>query len=222
MTDIPAADLVERGLCTGACLVARDDGPDGKCQCRCGGEFHGALSEAPVATGQDPRWWMACDYGGSTLDLCPLVASKRDELRLWKECREQGEPVCWVETYHPRTSGFVVLWDADTMNLRHQILMDLWQEREARLLNRMTRRVLERGRVRTLYGPAPGEYLALIGVRDLDEARTLALIIGECFMGNPCGAVRAIEVLEGRPDPTSLGLDPEIGFPDRLAYAEGA
>lgn len=216
---IPAADLVEEGRCSPLCLVARDNDRRGKCQCRCKGEFHGALADAPVESSGPIRWWEACRYGGWSLVHCPIVRSKRDDFRLWKEATVNGDPACWVEAVRTREVGHCVIWDAATMRLCTHELMELWPLREARLLNRMMVRLMEAGRVRTGFW-APGEHMSITGVPDLDEARTIALIVGECFAANPCGAVRAIEVLEGRPDPTALGLNPEHGFPDALAYVD--
>lgn len=217
MQSVPAAELVIQGLCSGLCLVARDGDVRGKCQCRCRGEFHGALADTPVATGMPTRWWEACGHGGWDLGVCPVVRSKRDDLRLWKTFKERGEPACWVEAHDPRTAGYTVLWDAVTMRLRIAELMALWPQREANLLNRMVYRLLTHGRARQGFS-APGEHLTVTGIRDLDEARTIAVIIGDCFSANPCGVVRAIEVLEGRSDPTTQGLNPEHGYPDALAF----
>lgn len=219
MASLPAADLVAQGLCSGLCLVARDDDRNGKCQCRCRGEFHGALADAQVETDRPARWWEACGHAGWDLNMCSVVHSKRDDFRMWKGFKSRGEPACWVEAYHPRSFGFVVLWDAVTMRLRVRELMALWPEREAHLLNRMVYRLMAQQRMRQGF-TAPGEHLSAVGVRDFDEARTIALIIEECFAGNPCSVVRALEVLEGRPDPTTLGLNPEIGYPDVLAYQD--
>jgi hypothetical protein len=45
-------DLLAAGLCSAACLLACEDG---ECACRCGGEFHGALTDAEVTI--DPDAW---------------------------------------------------------------------------------------------------------------------------------------------------------------------
>jgi hypothetical protein len=217
---IPAVDLVAEGLCYPLCLVAGDRDINGRCRCRCRGEFHGALADAPVEIGsQVSSWWRACGHGGWDLGVCPVVRSKRDDFRLWKDFKATGSPVCWVEAYLPREMGFRVLWDGVTMRLRTRELVALWSEREARLLNRMIYRLMMQRRARQGFC-APGEHLSVTSIREFDEARTIALIISDCFAGNPCSAVRAIEVLEGRPDPISLGLDPEHGYPDSLAYKD--
>jgi hypothetical protein len=49
---VRAADLLALEQCTAPCLLAREDG---ECICRCGGEFHGALTEAEVTL--DPAQW---------------------------------------------------------------------------------------------------------------------------------------------------------------------
>ena len=48
---VTASELVVSGMCSGACLVATSDG----CDCRCRGEWHGALADALVK----PRWNIA-------------------------------------------------------------------------------------------------------------------------------------------------------------------
>jgi hypothetical protein len=51
---VRAADLLALERCTAPCLLAAEDG---ECACRCGGEFHGALTEADVTIG--PAGWPA-------------------------------------------------------------------------------------------------------------------------------------------------------------------
>ena len=48
-----AADLLDAGECSPQCLLARE--PGGACVCRCGGEFHGALTGAEVRPVAEPR-----------------------------------------------------------------------------------------------------------------------------------------------------------------------
>ena len=49
-----AADLIALGMCSGACLVASLESFGG-CDCRCRGEWHGVLADAPVKS----RWNVA-------------------------------------------------------------------------------------------------------------------------------------------------------------------
>ena len=49
-----AADLIALGVCSGACLVASLESFGG-CDCRCRGEWHGVLADAPVKS----RWNVA-------------------------------------------------------------------------------------------------------------------------------------------------------------------
>jgi len=49
---VRAADLLALKRCSAPCLVADEDG---ECTCRCGGEYHGALTDADVTI--DPARW---------------------------------------------------------------------------------------------------------------------------------------------------------------------
>lgn len=48
-----ARDLVSEGRCTPNCLLSGNDEAD-KCTCRCGGEFHALLADAPLNFTPDP------------------------------------------------------------------------------------------------------------------------------------------------------------------------
>lgn len=53
MNDIPVRELLSAGDCAAACLLAIAEEP---CTCRCGGQYHGALLDAPIHAGE-PGWW---------------------------------------------------------------------------------------------------------------------------------------------------------------------
>lgn len=136
----------------------------------------------------------------------PIVRSGRDRARLCDAAALHGEPACEIDKVK---GGWVVRWDHHAA---------IWPQREAALLNRLTINLLKTRRA-TTGTKAPCDYWSLYPLRDIDEACTVWAILNECWHGNPCGAVRAVEVLEGREDPVSLGLDPEVGYPDWLAAA---
>jgi hypothetical protein len=219
--------LIDGEWCSPDCLFANPETYD-TCTCRCGGVHHGQVRERPIPEngrlsagrmGQREHWWEACDRGGylALSWFVPVARTLKDEDKLWKRAREDGEPAACVRREGKRS--FSVLWDGITMGLRHHEVLGLWPEREARLLNRLVHSLLEQRHIRQ-GSIAPCEYFDLTGFRHLDEARTVYCLLQECFHANPCGTVRALEVLEGRTDPVELGFNPEVGFPDALAYED--
>jgi hypothetical protein len=157
---------------------------------------HAALIDVEVD--QQQPWWERCQLAGWSEPLLVDLPQRWSEL-------DRG--VHGGIEKSGRTWGIV--WDAERGRTR-------WPAREAALVNRLTRRLVEQGRAIST-GDAPCEWFAVRGIRTLIEAQVVMAIVGECWSGNPCGAVRAIEVLEGRGDPALAGLNPEFGYPDNLA-----
>ena len=54
---IPVEIVLREGLCTPNCLLALESDDKNKCSCRCGGKYHGALSETVVVGPESYNWW---------------------------------------------------------------------------------------------------------------------------------------------------------------------
>jgi hypothetical protein len=210
---VAAAELVATGECSPACLVASGDDP-AKCTCRCQGQYHGALADVSVIA-PPTSWWKAADQIGWSdhlLSCLPVAHSIEAANRIYARARRAREPHALVEARGGKS--WAVIWDGITMARANP--KGTWPARESRLLNRVVDGLFARHRI-TSGGYAPCEYFSLGGIKALGEARVILAIVGECFVGNPAGAVRAIEVLEGRIDPVRNGLNPESSYPDQLA-----
>lgn len=214
-TTVPAAVLVASGECSPACLLAQE--ADGKCRCRCTGRYHGALADAEVMRSPSSAWWVACDYAGYPAEtvraMTPIASTVRQENKLYLEAKKAREPFTCVAAVK---KGYVVRWDGITLPWSRRV--PWWPEREAKLLNRLSVGLLRAGRIQAI-SEVPCEYFSAYPFRDLDEACVFWLLVNEVWCGNASGVVRAIEVVEGRPDPVSLGRDPERGYPDHLSAA---
>jgi hypothetical protein len=80
-----AIDLLSAGRCTPNCLLAREANG---CECRCGGEFHGALIEVDVPLAR--QWWAPMRFKPDRRsDDVPVIENA-------KEFREHKIP--WGET----------------------------------------------------------------------------------------------------------------------------
>lgn len=209
---LTAGHLVAIGECSAACLVACGD-DSGKCSCRCGGRFHGALVDVRVADTPQSWWKLAGNVGWSEMMLSslPVAHTIAQQNRIYRRSRERDEAFGVVESHGKRWD---VVWDGITMSSRSP--ESTWPRRESRLLNRFVDALLVGHRI-SFGGYAPCERLSLGAFKTLFEARVVLAVIGECYVGNPCGVVRAIEVLEGRKDPVELGLNPASSYPDRLS-----
>lgn len=218
MLAVPAGELIVEGRCSPSCLLAMREEADG-CACRCGGEFHAALKDVPIeARPLAAPWWVQCSFAGwSPAELrasAHVARTPRESTRLHREAKRQRNPFTEVAKI---SGGWSVRWDAITTSCVED---SRWPAREAALLNRVVCNLLRTGRAVT-GSVAPCEYFSVYPLRDFDEACVLWQIVSECWFGNPAGAVRAIEVLEGRGDPVEAGLNPERGYPETLAVGHG-
>lgn len=198
--DRRAGDLVAQGDCSPSCLLALGE-EIAKCSCRCGGKYHGALADVSVP--DNAPWWCRCSQGGWSDDLLASLPVARPIRLHSAETNSAG----WCGIEKRGNHAYAVIADVHRSNY--------WPDHEATLMNRFTMALLKNGRAQNT-GLLPASWFSVGGLRNLVEARMVLAVLTELWHGNPCAAVRAIEVLEGRPDPVALGYDPQIGYPDRL------
>ena len=55
---LPVESVLREGRCTPNCLLALDGDDKSKCSCRCGGSYHGALSDCCVIKSESSNWWI--------------------------------------------------------------------------------------------------------------------------------------------------------------------
>ncbi|TMR13793.1 hypothetical protein ETD86_29960 [Nonomuraea turkmeniaca] len=217
---VPASELISSGLCTPACLVAAGPHTDSACQCRCRGQWHGVLADVPVPANADRRpWWEKCRRGGwsaseidGTLQVCVTTEHNHDH---WRTCRSRYVPFVAVV----KTDGRA--WQAihDCGTLPYQPpprWFSSWDNRKwhgqapftaGDLADRFLSNLVEQGRAASATCP-PSERVVADGVRDVFEAKVIAVLLAEAFEGCFDGISRAISVLEGHPDPLTLGQMP--------------
>lgn len=205
---ITAGELLEQQLCTPQCLLALKD--DAACSCRCGGKYHGRLADAELPKPRESWWKKVNPWAPGLLEECaPIARTRRQANALYQSAvSRRGSPSIVRKS---GASRWAVEYDA------YNFGTPAWEELESLLLNRLMHRLLETRRVE---GAArfPASYVGIHGVRELGEACVIWTVLGECHVGNVSTTVRAVEVLEGRPDPVDLGLHPEVGYPQKLAY----
>lgn len=207
---VPVRELLEAGQCTAPCLLARI--PEADCQCICGGVFHGALIETEVSGQRDIRpWWKRCGQGGWTdwlLDqTVPIANTIAQHNHVFQTAKILGDPFLVVEK-RGRTWG--VVHDSIT------IPDDAWDQECSHAVRRFMHDLLKCRRATHAWSP-PATWVGIAGISDRHEARVIAALIGEASAGNLEGISRAIAVLEGQPDPVTLGLVPSSWL---LASAE--
>ncbi len=213
---VTAAELVMLGRCSGACMVATSDAK--ACTCVCRGETHGRLADVAMELGQGKSaWWEACRRGGWSkwlVDQHVVVVSNTGQFNA--AYREQNKAL-----------GYALLVQRDG-DRRFTVMFDtperdetLWPEHKAvEAARNFIHALLLKRRARSgFYAVRKPEYGQVSGLRDLDEAKTVAVLLGECILGNHCGTVRALYVLLGQSDPVDLGLNVERLYPP-VAHSE--
>lgn len=230
-TALPVADLLAQGTCSPMCLLAQEPG-NLPCTCRCRGEYHAALADATVPGPSITRWWEKSGMagwqsftempGGMTpspntfagMFIIPVARNESQDHHLYRKFIEAKRDAFYIRSFPGPGGGWEVLRDAYTIGDSEP-----WGDRESRLMNRLAENLLLQRRI-SQASPFPTSHGVLSGFKNLEEACVTYLIIGECLVGNVSSVVRAIEVLEGRPDPVVLGYHPEHGFPEELAYGK--
>lgn len=207
---ITAGELLEQRQCSPQCLLALNDEAGG-CSCRCGGKYHGNLLNAELEAPPKPWWKQVNPWGIDITTLVPIARTPLQAKVLYRATIREYGAAFYVQKSGP--GQWRVEYDSyDFGNLA-------WNELESLLLNRLMHNLLE-GRMVDLTSHFPCGYAVITGIRDLEEACVIYAILGESQVGNVSTVVRAIEVLEGRPDPVALNLHPEKGYPERLAYED--
>lgn len=209
---ITAGELLEQRQCSPQCLLALNDEAGG-CSCRCGGKYHGSLLNADLAAPAKPWWEQVNPWVRGALNQSKLIAQSTSQANRWaNEAFRKGEDAFFIAKI--AKSQWRVEHDGYAMGNKNY-----WGELESRLLNRLVHRLLQHRRIEGASG-FPSSYAIFYGIRDAEEACVIWTILGECKVGNVSTVVRAIEVLEGRPDPVALDLHPEKGYPEKLAYED--
>lgn len=208
MDVITAGELLEQRQCSPQCLLALKDEAEG-CSCRCGGKYHGSLLDAELTAPPKPWWQQVNPWALDITKVVPIARTQRQANALYRSTSKAGGSPFYVQKAPDKH------WRVE--HDCYHFGRSEWGELESRLLNRFMRALLEARRADggTCF---PAVYTVIYNIPDLEEACVIYTILAECLVGNVSTVVRAIEVLEGRPDPVELGYDAEKGYPDRLAF----
>ncbi|MEU4229458.1 hypothetical protein AB0F17_34620 [Nonomuraea sp. NPDC026600] len=173
----------------------------------------------PIHLDADRRpWWEKCQRGGwsaaeidNALQVCVTIEHNHDH---WRQCRSRYAPFVAVTKTGPRT--WQAVHDHGTLPYQPNSHGTGWDNRKwhgqapftaGELAQRFLAALVQQGRA-TGAVPPPAEHVAVGGLRDVHEAKVIAVLLGETFDSNHDGISRAISVLEGHPDPITVGQMP--------------
>lgn len=187
--DLTASEALDAGLCSAQCLLARE--PGGTCDCVCGGEFHGAMISmvVPGSGGVDSRpWWERARYVANYL-LPPVVTPSGARLAL-KRSRQERRPAIFCEPDINRYRVTYVGWPGINFDRVGASALDkfTWEWSQRRPSSSRSTRAFPTGF-------DPNGWAEWVRISSPREAQHIALIVHECWMGNPEGAREAVAAL---------------------------
>ncbi|MEV5544083.1 hypothetical protein AB0L13_45535 [Saccharopolyspora shandongensis] len=193
---VRAGDLVRAGQCSPQCLVAAGQDPN-ECECTCAGAFHGVLANAEVSTDRDVRpWWVQCDNCGwsdaALREVVPEVRAVKSGNEVWQRCQAAGMPYTVI-----RRSGrsWVFELDLAPLGFSDEKIEELWAQRHANIVDRLLHQLLSTGRMTSATLP-PASYVHGSGIQDELEARLIAALVNDGFLGHDSTIRRALTILD--------------------------